>query len=98
MTEEEIAQLKQGYANLKEEVVQKGRRIEELERQLIGALLRMEELERQLAKDSHNSSKPPCYEREETDLGNHKNVLAGMSGKLGRKIQRVVLSASSTGR
>jgi transposase len=59
MTEEEIAQLRQASADLKEEVARKERRIEELEGQLMGALLRIEELERRLAKDSHNSSKPP---------------------------------------
>jgi len=59
MTEEEMGQLKQAYANLKEEMAEKDRRIEELEGLLMGALLRLEELERRLAKDSHNSSKPP---------------------------------------
>ena len=66
MTDEEAIQLKQAFAdlqqaflNLKEEVAQKNRRIEELEALLMRALLRNEELERRLAKDSHNSSKPP---------------------------------------
>jgi hypothetical protein len=35
------------------------RRTEELEALLMRALLRNDELERRLAKDSHNSSKPP---------------------------------------
>lgn len=77
MTEEEIAQLKQAYADLKEETVQKDRRIEELEAQLMRALLRMEELERRLAKDSHNSSKPPSSD----SLGRKGGKLRQKSGK-----------------
>lgn len=46
-------------AELKEALAQKDRHIEELEGLLISALLRIKELERRLAKDSHNSSKPP---------------------------------------
>src|SRR5215472_18039170 len=66
MTEEEASQLRQentelreAYAQLKQESEQKDRRLEELEGLLMSALLRIEELERRLAKDSHNSSKPP---------------------------------------
>jgi transposase len=59
MTEEEARKLEKAYAELKEEAAQKDHRIEELEALLMGALLRIEELERRLAKDSHNSSKPP---------------------------------------
>src|SRR5215472_6198040 len=59
MTEEEENQLRQENAALKEAVAQKERRIEELEGLLMSALLRIEEVERRLAKDSHNSSKPP---------------------------------------
>lgn len=66
MSEEETKQLAQAYAELKEAYAilkegseQKDRRIEELEGLLIRAVLRIEELERRLAKDSHNSSKPP---------------------------------------
>jgi transposase len=66
MTDEEAIQLKQAFADLqqaffslKEEIAQKDRRIEELEALLMRALLRNDELERRLAKDSHNSSKPP---------------------------------------
>jgi transposase len=59
MTEEEVRQLIKENAELKEAAVRKDRRIEELEGLLMGALLRLEELERRLAKDSHNSSKPP---------------------------------------
>src|SRR6266700_7568568 len=59
MTEEEARQLEKAYADLKEEAAQKDCRIEELEALLMRAVLRIEELERRLAKDSHNSSKPP---------------------------------------
>lgn len=59
MTEEEANQLKQENTALKEALAQKERRIEELEGLLMSASLRIEELERRLAKDSHNSSKPP---------------------------------------
>src|SRR5258708_7134080 len=59
MTEEEARELKKAYAELKEQAEQKDRRISEVEALLMRALLRIEELERRLAKDSHNSSKPP---------------------------------------
>ncbi len=59
MTEEEASQQRKENAELKEELARKDRRIEELEGLLMSALLRIEELERRLAKDSHNSSKPP---------------------------------------
>src|SRR5258708_10180698 len=59
MTEEEIRHLRKENTKLKEEAIQKDRRIEDLEGRLVSALLRLEELERRLAKDSHNSSKPP---------------------------------------
>ena len=59
MTEEEARKLEKAYAELKEEAAQKDRRIEELEALLMRAVLRVEELERRVAKDSHNSSKPP---------------------------------------
>jgi transposase len=59
MREEEARELEKAYADLKEEVAQKDHRIEELEAYLMRALLRIEELERRVAKDSHNSSKPP---------------------------------------
>jgi transposase len=60
MTEEEANQLRQEHAALKEAIAQRDRRIEELEGLLMSAVLRIEELERRLAKDSHNSSKPPA--------------------------------------
>lgn len=61
MTEEEANHLIQEHAELKEALTQKDRRIEELEGLLMSALLRIEELERRMAKDSHNSSKPPSH-------------------------------------
>lgn len=72
-----MGQLKQAYADLKEEMGEKDRRIEELEGQLMGALLRIEELERRLAKDSHNSSKPPWSD----GLGRKGNQLGKIRGK-----------------
>src|SRR5258708_744314 len=59
MTEEESRQLRKENAELKEALARKGQRIEELEGLLMRALLRIDELERRVAKDSHNSSKPP---------------------------------------
>ncbi len=59
MTEEEIQQLRQENADLKEALAQKNQRIEEIEGLLMGALLRIEELERRAGKNSQNSSKPP---------------------------------------
>jgi transposase len=59
MTEEEARQLRKENTELKEEASQKDRRIEDLEGRLMSALLRLEELERRLAKEGHNSSKPP---------------------------------------
>src|SRR5215469_7116730 len=56
MTEEEASQLREVHAA---QLAEKEQRIEELESLLTSALLRIEELERRLAKDSHNSSKPP---------------------------------------
>lgn len=84
MTEEEAKQLRQenrelreASVQLKQESEQKDRRIEELEGLLMGALLRIEELERRLAKDSHNSSKPPS-----SDGLAHKGKRRHSSGKL----------------
>ena len=83
MTEEEAkqliqahAELKEAYTHLKEESEQKDRRIEELEGLLMRAVLRIEELERRLAKDSHNSSKPPS-----SDGLSHKLKPRPTSGK-----------------
>jgi transposase len=59
MTEEEASHLRKENTELKEALARKDQRIEELEGLLMSALLRIEELERRLAKDSHNSSKPP---------------------------------------
>src|SRR5215472_700137 len=83
MTEEEASQLRQentelreAYAQLKQESEQKDRRLEELEGLLMSALLRIEELERRLAKDSHNSSKPPS-----SDGLRRKGLARNPSGK-----------------
>jgi len=73
MTEEEASQLRKENAELKAALAQKDQRIEELEGLLVSALLRIEELERRLAKDSHNSSKPPSsdgFKRKAHELRN----------------------------
>lgn len=59
MTEEEVRQLKHAYAEIQEQAAEKDQRIEELEALLKQALRRIEELEGRIAKNSHNSSKPP---------------------------------------
>jgi transposase len=93
MTEEEIAQLKQANADLKEEVVRKERRIEELEGQLMGALLRIEELERRQAKDSHNSSKPPSSDslgrKSRKQRKKSDKTRGGQRGHVGHMLQAV---------
>lgn len=78
MTEEEARELEKAYAELKEQAAQKDGRIEELEALLMRALLRIEELERRLAKDSHNSSKPPSSD----GLGRKPGKQSKKSGKL----------------
>jgi transposase len=77
MTEEEVRELEQANADLKEQVAQKDRRIQELEARLMRALLRIEELERQQRKDSHNSSKPPSSD----GLGRKPRAHRKKSGK-----------------
>jgi transposase len=77
MTEEEVKQLEKAYAELKEQSARKDQRIEELEAFLMRALLRIEELERRLAKDSHNSSKPPSSD----GLGRKPRMQKKKSGK-----------------
>jgi transposase len=92
MTEEEARQLRKENTELKEEATQKDRRIEDLEGRLMSALLRIEELERRLAKDSHNSSKPPS-----SDGFKHKGkkrqasskAKGGQAGHAGHTLQRV---------
>ncbi|HEX4203866.1 MAG TPA: IS66 family transposase [Ktedonobacteraceae bacterium] len=94
MTEEEARQLRQEIGELKEEVAQKDRRIEELEGLLIGALLRIEELERRLAKDSHNSSKPPSsdgFSRKLKPRPKSEKSKGGQPGHPGHTLQPVAV-------
>src|SRR5215469_8378379 len=92
MTQEEVKQLKQELAALKEEAAQKDRRIEELEGLLMSALLRIEELERRLAKDSHNSSKPPSSDglsRKGKPRHKSSKPKGGQKGHPGHALQQV---------
>lgn len=89
---EEARQLKQEIANLREEVVQRGVRIEELEGLLMRALLRIEELERRLAKDSHNSSKPPSSDGLKRKLKSRRHSgrsKGGQPGHQGHTLEQV---------
>jgi transposase len=78
MTEEEARELQRAYIELKEAAAQKDGRIEELEALLMKALLRIEELERWLAKNSHNSHKPPSSD----GLGRKPGKQSQKSGQL----------------
>lgn len=92
MTEEEARQLREAYAKREEEAIQKDRRIEELEGHLMSALLRIEELERRLAKDSHNSSKPPSsdgFQRKGKKRLASKRATGGQAGHPGHTLELV---------
>src|SRR5260370_31804705 len=92
MTEEEARQLRKENTELKEEATQKDRRIEDLEGRLMSALLRIEELERRLAKDSHNSSKPPSsdgFKRQGKKRPASSKAKGGQAGHAGHTLQRV---------
>jgi transposase len=92
MTDEEASQLRKENAELKEELARKNQRIEELEGLLMSALLRIEELERRLAKDSHNSSKPPASDgfkrKGKKRLGSSK-AKGGQAGHVGHTLEMV---------
>lgn len=92
MTEEEASQLRKENAELKEALRQKDQRIEELEGLLVSALLRIEELERRLAKDSHNSSKPPSsdgFKRKGKKRPSSSKATGGQAGHQGHTLERV---------
>lgn len=92
MTEEEASQLRKENAELKEELARKDRRIEELEGLLSGALLRIEEVERRLAKDSHNSSKPPSsdgFKRKGKKREASHKAKGGQAGHVGHALEMV---------
>jgi transposase len=92
MTEEEARQLREAYAKREEEAIQKDRRIEDLEGRLVSALLRIEELERRLAKDSHNSSKPPSsdgFKRQGKKRPTSNKTKGGQAGHPGHALELV---------
>jgi transposase len=92
MTEEEASQLRKENAELKEEVARQQQRIEELEGLLMSALLRIEELERRLAKDSHNSHKPPSsdgFKRYRKAQESSSKPNGGQTGHPGHTLQFV---------
>ncbi len=89
MTEEEARELREENIKLKEEAIQKDRRIEDLEGRLVSALLRLEELERRLAKDSHNSSKPPSsdgFKRKGKKRPTSSKATGGQAGHAGHML------------
>src|SRR5260370_15652349 len=88
------AELKEAYTHLKEESEQKVRRIEELEGLPMSALLRIEELERWLAKDSHNSSKPPSsdgFSRKRKRRPKSNKPKGGQAAHPGHTLQQVAV-------
>jgi transposase len=92
MTVEEAIQLRKENAELKEELARKDQRIEELEGLLMSALLRIEELERRLAKDSHNSSKPPScdgFKRKGKKHPASSKAKGGQAGHTGHTLELV---------
>ena len=92
MTEEEASQLRKENAELKEELARKDQRIEELEGLLVSALLRIEEVERRLAKDSHNSSKPPSSDglkRKGKKRPSSSKAPGGQAGHVGHTLELV---------
>src|SRR5947209_14814787 len=92
MTEEEASHLRKENAELKEALAKKDQRIEELEGLLTSALLRIEELERRLAKDSHNSSKPPSidgFKRKGKKREASCKAKGGQAGHVGHTLELV---------
>lgn len=92
MTEEEASQLRKENAEFKEELARKNQRVEELEGLLMNALLRIGELERRLAKDSHNSHKPPSSDgviRHEKKRAPSSKANGEQAGHAGHTLQLV---------
>jgi transposase len=92
MSEEETQHLLKEHADLKEAVAQKEQRIQELEALLTRAWQRIEELEKRLAKDSHNSSKPPSsdgFKRKERPRPKSEKPKGGQPGHQGHTLEPV---------
>ena len=89
---EETQHLLKEHADLKEAVAQKEQRIQELEALLTRAWQRIEELEKRLAKDSHNSSKPPSsdgFKRTGKSRPKSEKPKGGQPGHQGHTLQPV---------
>jgi transposase len=85
-------ELRAAYSELQEQVKQKEQRIEELESQLLKERLRNLELEKRLAKDSHNSSKPPSsdgYKRQTKRREKSQKSRGGQVGHRGHHLAQV---------
>jgi transposase len=85
-------ELKAAYSELLASVKEKEQRIEELESQLLKERLRNLELEKRLAKDSHNSSKPPSsdgYKRQTKRREKSQKSRGGQAGHRGHHLAQV---------
>ena len=86
-------ELKAAYKELQEQVKEKEQRIEQLESQLLKEKLRNLELEKRLAKDSHNSSKPPSsdgYRRQGKRREKSQKSRGGQTGHQGHHLAQVL--------
>ncbi len=87
-------ELKAAYRELQEQMKQKEQRIEELESQLLKEKLRNLELEKRLAKDSHNSSKPPSSDGYKRQGKRREKSQKSRGGQVGHPGHRLALVAT----